>query len=51
MPLIDTFVTVVPKLEREQLQRKSFLHIPAQELYNKLRAVRVGALLYSESRN
>jgi len=51
MPLIGTFVSVVPKLEREQLQQKSFLHIPSQELYNKVRAVRGGALLYSERTN
>lgn len=53
MPLTDTFVTVVPKLEREQLQRKSFLHVPSEELYeyNKVRAVRVGVLLYSNRPN
>jgi hypothetical protein len=51
MPLFDTFVTVVPKLEREQLQRKPILHIPSQELYNKVQAARVGVLLYSERPN
>jgi hypothetical protein len=47
MPLIGTLVIVVPKLEREQLQQKSFLHFSSEELFNKVRAVRVGALLYS----
>jgi hypothetical protein len=51
MPLIGTYVTVVPKVEREQLQRKSFFHIPSQALHNKVRAVRVELLLYSELTN
>lgn len=56
LPLCWTSITLChcsAKLEREQLQRKSFLHVPSQELYeyNKVRAVRLGLLLYSERPN